>query len=199
MARTRDQIERAVAGTDAWLKSLETADVPDAAIEDPRDLRRVGLAAHALDEAELALTDSVGLARAEGRSWTEIANVLGVSRQAARQRFSAEVSEVEKTLAKQLATREWDVVPVFMWAGGQTNELNELLQQGSDPDTTQRHMVVVIDESGSSAKNRKNVAGKRIRSGVYVTSRLPDTIAEQNTVATRSSKATRVARRGGAG
>ncbi len=35
----------------------------------------------------LALVDTVGAARANGRTWTQIAAVLGVSKQAARERF----------------------------------------------------------------------------------------------------------------
>ena len=40
---------------------------------------------------EALLTERVALARAHGRSWNRIAAALGVSRQAARQRFGGKV------------------------------------------------------------------------------------------------------------
>ncbi|HEU5266790.1 MAG TPA: hypothetical protein VFU35_08815, partial [Jatrophihabitans sp.] len=40
------------------------------------------------EAAEAKLLTAVAAARENDRSWTEIANVLGVSRQAARQRFA---------------------------------------------------------------------------------------------------------------
>jgi hypothetical protein len=85
--------------TERWLAGLEHADVQTS---DARDLREIGLALVGIDAAEAALRAAVERARAAGRSWTEIANVLGVSRQAARQRFnephasSADVSHVTK-------------------------------------------------------------------------------------------------------
>jgi DNA-binding Lrp family transcriptional regulator len=43
------------------------------------------------DRDEALLTERVALARAHGRSWNRIAAALGVSRQAARQRFGGKV------------------------------------------------------------------------------------------------------------
>lgn len=73
---------------ETWLSSLEdgSGDARDAA-----DLREIGAALIVIEAAESALTAAVEKARANGRSWTEIANVLGVSRQAARQRFVGSV------------------------------------------------------------------------------------------------------------
>lgn len=51
------------------------------------DLRAIGEALHAVAASDLRLVDEVTKARANGRTWTQIAAVLGVSRQAARERF----------------------------------------------------------------------------------------------------------------
>jgi hypothetical protein len=48
---------------------------------------RVYDAMKAVDTAERELVEAVGALRDAGYSWTVVANVLGVSRQAARQRF----------------------------------------------------------------------------------------------------------------
>jgi len=44
-------------------------------------------AVEAISEDEVRLRQAVEAARAQGRSWNQIAVALGVSRQAARQRF----------------------------------------------------------------------------------------------------------------
>lgn len=84
MPRTREQLEQAAADAEAWLDSLDPAETP---AEDPRDLRRIGLALADVAKAERDLADAVADARRNGRSWGEIALVLGVSKQAARQRY----------------------------------------------------------------------------------------------------------------
>src|SRR5262245_58130200 len=60
--------------------------------------RAVILAEEVSAAAEAMVTHFVEMARAEGRSWTEIGGQLGVSKQAARKRFvevAAAVGEVE--------------------------------------------------------------------------------------------------------
>jgi DNA-directed RNA polymerase specialized sigma24 family protein len=52
------------------------------------DLREIAVAAEAVRADDARLREAVTLARAHGRSWNHIALALGVSRQAARQRFS---------------------------------------------------------------------------------------------------------------
>jgi hypothetical protein len=84
MPRTREELERAAADAEAWLDSLDPASTP---AEDPGDLRRLGLALRALAEAQREVDQAVGDARAKGRSWGEIGLVLGISRQAARERY----------------------------------------------------------------------------------------------------------------
>ena len=89
MPRTREELEQAAADAEAWLASLDPADTP---AEDPRDLRRIGLALTDVVAAERELRDAVAEARRNGRSWSEIALVVGVSRQAARQRYGEPVA-----------------------------------------------------------------------------------------------------------
>jgi hypothetical protein len=48
-------------------------------------------AAETVRDDEARLREAVEIARAHGRSWNQIAVALGVSRQAARQRFSDKV------------------------------------------------------------------------------------------------------------
>lgn len=89
MPRTREELEQAAAAAEAWLDALDPTETP---AEDPRDLRRIGLALTDVANAERELRDAVNAARDNGRSWGEIALVLGVSRQAARQRYGEPVA-----------------------------------------------------------------------------------------------------------
>jgi hypothetical protein len=86
MPRTRDQLKKALSDTEVWLDQLDpetiASDESDAA-----DLRAIGEALHAVAASDLGLADQVSKARANGRTWTQIASVLGVSKQAARERF----------------------------------------------------------------------------------------------------------------
>jgi len=86
MPRTREQLKKALSDTEVWLDQLDpetiASDESDAA-----DLRAIGEALHAVAASDLGLADQVARARANGRTWTQIASVLGVSKQAARERF----------------------------------------------------------------------------------------------------------------
>jgi hypothetical protein len=86
MPRTREQLQKALADTEAWLDQLdpETMASPDS---DAGDLRAIGDALRAVAASDLRLADEVAKARGNGRTWTQIATVLGVSKQAARERF----------------------------------------------------------------------------------------------------------------
>jgi Tfp pilus assembly protein PilF len=84
MPRTRAQLEQAAADAEAWLDQLDPA---IATVEDPADLRRVGLALRHVADAEHALEEAVTDARHNGRSWAMIATVLGTSKQAAQKRY----------------------------------------------------------------------------------------------------------------
>lgn len=67
---------------------LDALDPATAAVENTEDLRAVAVAADTLATDEARLTEAVEIARTRGRSWTRIGIALGVSRQAARQRFA---------------------------------------------------------------------------------------------------------------
>jgi hypothetical protein len=86
MPRTREQLQKALADTEAWLDRLdpETIASPES---DAGDLRAIGEALHDVAASDLRLVDAVVKARANGRTWTQIGAVLGVSKQAARERF----------------------------------------------------------------------------------------------------------------
>ncbi len=74
--------------TDRAEELLDALDSATAPVENTGDLRSVAVAADILAVDEARLTEAVEIARAHGRSWTRIGIALGVSRQAARQRFA---------------------------------------------------------------------------------------------------------------
>jgi len=76
-----EQYERLMTAADA----AETD--PAIVADDTRDLAAVAAASDALDAADAALRTAVDEARAHGRSWASIGTALGVTRQAAFQRF----------------------------------------------------------------------------------------------------------------
>jgi len=76
-----EEIERAA-------KLAEVFDPSDVAMDDTTDLRAVAEAVDRVRAGEARVRELVALARANGRSWGEIGIALGVSRQAARERFS---------------------------------------------------------------------------------------------------------------
>ena len=86
MPRTREQLAKAAADAEVWLGSLDPA---TSKAEDTTDLRRVGLAVQSVARAEQDLAEAVATARANGRSWGQVAIVLGVSKQAAAERFGS--------------------------------------------------------------------------------------------------------------
>lgn len=85
MKHTNDEIERAARRFEQLADELD----PDTAeIDRTDDLRQVATISETLRAGEAQLRETVNIARAHGRSWNQIALALGVSRQAARQRFS---------------------------------------------------------------------------------------------------------------
>lgn len=86
MARHTDhEIEQAAKRFERLADSL---DPQTAKVEGTEDLRAIATAAEALRAGDARLREAVLVARAHGRSWNHIALALGVSRQAARQRFA---------------------------------------------------------------------------------------------------------------
>jgi len=69
----------------------DALDPSTADVEHTDDLREVAAATEAARADEARLRQAVEVARAHGRSWNQIALALGVSRQAARQRFSRKI------------------------------------------------------------------------------------------------------------
>ncbi len=65
-----------------------TLDPTISEVERTDDLREIAAAAEAVRADDARLREAVIFARARGRSWNHIALALGVSRQAARQRFA---------------------------------------------------------------------------------------------------------------
>ncbi|MGH3931125.1 MAG: sigma-70 family RNA polymerase sigma factor [Pseudonocardiaceae bacterium] len=86
MPRSRVQLEQAAADAEAWLDQLDPAD-PNITVDDPADLRAIAYALAAVASAEQAVSQSVAAARKNGRTWGDIAMILGISRQAAQKRY----------------------------------------------------------------------------------------------------------------
>jgi hypothetical protein len=82
---TDKEIEQAARRFEQLADSL---DPETAKVEDTDDLRSIATAAEAVRADDARLREAVLVARAHGRSWNHIALALGVSRQAARQRFA---------------------------------------------------------------------------------------------------------------
>jgi len=70
-----------------WLDDLDPATTPAAVV--PQEVRDVAAAVDRVQSADEDLTAAVLRARRAGASWNHLALALGVSRQAARQRFAA--------------------------------------------------------------------------------------------------------------
>jgi hypothetical protein len=85
MPRTREQLAQAATNAEVWLDSLDPSTTP---ADDIGDLRGIAAAVADVADADRRLADTVATARDNGRSWSRIAMVLGVSKQAARQRYS---------------------------------------------------------------------------------------------------------------
>jgi len=88
MKHSDEQIEEAAQRFETLADNL---DPETAQVEDLADLRAIAEAAERAQRDEVLLTERVALARAHGRSWNRIAGALGVSGQAARQRFGGKV------------------------------------------------------------------------------------------------------------
>jgi len=82
---TDNEIEQAA---QRFEQLADTLDPATAEVEHTDDLREIAAAAEAVRADDARLRETVIFARARGRSWNHIALALGVSRQAARQRFA---------------------------------------------------------------------------------------------------------------
>jgi hypothetical protein len=86
----RDGVAEAVLGTPVGLRAALETD-PDA------HLRLVSASRAAAEETSRLLRDSINGARAAGHSWDTLGRLLGVSRQAAQQRFSTVTQQSDLT------------------------------------------------------------------------------------------------------
>ncbi|MGI8815247.1 MAG: hypothetical protein ACR2G2_08180 [Pseudonocardia sp.] len=84
MPRTREQIEQAAREAADYIENLSDDEVE---FHPAPDLAALGLALAAVSASEANLAGTVAVARANGRSWSEIGMVLGVSKQAAAKRY----------------------------------------------------------------------------------------------------------------
>lgn len=85
MRHTDEEIEQAAQRFERLADELDPA---TATVDRLDDLREIVAASDAARADEARLRDAVAAARARGRSWNQVALALGVSRQAARQRFA---------------------------------------------------------------------------------------------------------------
>jgi DNA-directed RNA polymerase specialized sigma24 family protein len=88
MRHSDKQIEQAA---QRFEQLADTLDPDTAEVEDLSDLNAVAVASQAVEANEARLRAAVLAAREHGRSWNQLANALGVSRQAARQRFGDKI------------------------------------------------------------------------------------------------------------
>ncbi len=86
MRHTEDEINRAARRFEQLADELDPA---TAEVHHTEDLRQIAAVSEAVRADETRLREAVEVARSHGRSWNQIAVALGVSRQAARQRFIA--------------------------------------------------------------------------------------------------------------
>jgi hypothetical protein len=86
MPRTREQLRQAAADAERWLDALDPTALASPAT-DATHLRRIGAAVSADAASQAELAASVAAARKHGHTWTQIATMLGTSRQAARERY----------------------------------------------------------------------------------------------------------------
>lgn len=85
MRHSDSEIEEAGRRFERLADELDTG---TAHVESTEDLRAIAETAEAGRTLDAKLREAVGAARAGGKSWNQIALALGVSRQAARQRFT---------------------------------------------------------------------------------------------------------------
>jgi len=90
MPHTREQLQKAADDAERWLDSLDPKAIasPDA---DASRLRRIGAAVRANAANQVELAAAVAAAREYGHTWTQIATMLGTSRQAAQERYGEPV------------------------------------------------------------------------------------------------------------
>ena len=82
MSPTRAQRATAL---EAWADDVDSDELVEV---DTDELKAIAQYAVRRDRLETALADAVRVARSNGRSWSEIGTMLGVSKQAAQRKYS---------------------------------------------------------------------------------------------------------------
>ncbi len=85
MRHTDDEIDRAAQRFEQLADALDPTTIE---VDHTDDLRQIAAVSETVRADEARLRETVEIARTHGRSWNQIAVALGVSRQAARQRFA---------------------------------------------------------------------------------------------------------------
>lgn len=88
MGHSKQELEQAARRFEELADRMDPAGADVLRID---DLREVAIVSEAVRTDEERLREAVATARTHGRSWNQIALALGVSRQAARQRFADKV------------------------------------------------------------------------------------------------------------
>jgi hypothetical protein len=88
MRHTDEEIERAA----VRFEQLADALPDNVEFDDVSELRAIAETSERVRADEARLTEAVAVARAHGHSWNHIATALGVSRQAARQKYADKVA-----------------------------------------------------------------------------------------------------------
>jgi hypothetical protein len=161
----------------AWQRTEPAGDSALDALADVGRLRRV------LDQVEMG---AVRVARRHGKSWTEIATIMGVTRQSAwerwrdldepaSQREPASAREmptevIERATSRLLSMRTWVVVPTVVgmsWEDARQALLGKRLAAvGSDPDAPP---LSPIDWSHTVVTDQSPEAGAKVPAGSTVT------------------------------
>ena len=89
MRHSDEQIQLAAERFEQLADSLDPETLE---VEDLSDLQAVAVASEAVQADEARLYSAVRAAREHGQSWNQLAAALGVTRQAARQRFADKVT-----------------------------------------------------------------------------------------------------------
>src|SRR5262249_4114758 len=103
--RARHTDEEVDAAARRFEELTEEFDLDAAEVDNTEDLRQVATTSDAERVVKAQLIEAVGIARAHGRSWNQIAVALGVARQAARQRLGQKVDTGSRDASPRTAQR----------------------------------------------------------------------------------------------
>ena len=157
-------INRTESAAEQWLDQLDPSTT---VARDARHFRRIIAANAALTEAQTELDEAVAAARAAGDSWFTIGAALGVSRQAAQQRFGSPDAAANPAHAVNVLPTEKGDWEVTKGAGPAPERLLIKAATKSDAVSAARH---IVRDSGGGDLVVHNRDGKvrvfQIKSGV---------------------------------